>query len=64
MKSNRGAAKRFRVKGNGQFKRGTAFRRHLLTAKSTKTKRHLRGSGTRLVHECDQASVEQMLPYA
>jgi large subunit ribosomal protein L35 len=42
LKSNRGAAKRFRATGNGFKHRGTA-RNHILTKKSTKRKRQLRG---------------------
>ncbi len=42
MKSNRGAAKRFKRKGNGQLKRRRANRNHILTKKATKRKRQLR----------------------
>jgi large subunit ribosomal protein L35 len=42
MKTNRGAAKRFKVKKSGKIKRGSAFRSHILTKKSQKRKRHLR----------------------
>jgi len=45
MKTHRGAAKRFRKTGNGNFKRGHAFRSHILTKKSTKRKRNLRRTG-------------------
>ena len=41
MKTNRGAAKRFRRTGSGKFKRAQSFRRHILTKKSTKRKRNL-----------------------
>jgi large subunit ribosomal protein L35 len=41
MKSNRGAAKRFKLSAGG-VKRGQSHRRHILTKKSTKRKRHLR----------------------
>ena len=34
MKSNRGAAKRFRANGGGGFKRTQAYRRHILTKKA------------------------------
>lgn len=64
LKSISGAGKRFRVRGNGKFKRASAFRRHLLTAKTTKTKRHLRGDSPQTVHASDQASIRQMLPNA
>ena len=44
MKTKSGAKKRFRVRGSGSIKRSQAFKRHILTKKSTKTKRQLRGS--------------------
>ena len=43
MKTKSGAAKRFRALGNGRFKRSQANLRHILTKKSTKRKRQLRG---------------------
>ncbi len=61
MKSNRGAAKRFKTNGSGRFKRAQSFRRHILTKKSTKRKRHLRSPA--LVAECDAPALRQMLPY-
>jgi len=42
MKSNRGAAKTFKKTASGKFKRRKAYRSHILTSKSTKTKRNLR----------------------
>ncbi len=59
LKTNRGAAKRFRKTASG-FKRAQSHRRHILTKKSTKRKRHLR-TGV-YVHESDVAAVRQMLP--
>ena len=44
MKTKSGAKKRFRVRGSGSVKRSQAFKRHILTKKSTKNKRQLRGS--------------------
>ena len=41
MKTHSGAKKRFRVKGNGKIKRGQARKRHILSNKSSKRKRHL-----------------------
>jgi large subunit ribosomal protein L35 len=61
MKTKRGAAKRFRSTGSGGFKRSQAFRRHILTKKSTKRKRHLRDDAT--VHATDLKSVNRMMPY-
>jgi large subunit ribosomal protein L35 len=62
MKTKSGAAKRFKVRASGSIKRGQAFKRHILTKKTTKNKRHLRGITG--VHERDVASVHAMLPYA
>ena len=44
MKTNRAAAKRYRVSGSGKVVRNQTKKRHLLTARTSKTKRHLRGS--------------------
>ena len=62
MKTKSGAAKRFRVRGSGSIKRGHAFKRHILTKKTTKSKRQLHGPET--VNASDVASVRAMLPYA
>ncbi len=62
MKTNRGAAKRFR-KTAGGFKRKQSHLRHILTKKSTKRKRHLRVSEN-LVNKVDVPMVKRMLPYA
>ncbi len=61
LKTNRGAAKRFRKTAKG-FKSGHAFKRHILTKKSTKRKRQLRGPAQ--VNPSDVGSVHRMLPYA
>lgn len=44
MKTNRGAAKRFKITGTGKVLRNKAFKSHILTKKSTKRKRNLRRS--------------------
>lgn len=62
MKTKSGAKKRFKVLGNGGVKRAHAFKRHILTKKTTKNKRQLRG--TAMVNERDLAAVAKMLPYA
>jgi len=61
LKTHRGAAKRFKKTGTGKFTRGAAFKRHILTSKTTKRKRGLRKST--VVSEADQAKLERMLPY-
>jgi large subunit ribosomal protein L35 len=62
MKTKSGAAKRFRVRGSGSIKRGQAFKRHILTKKTTKSKRQLRGMTA--VAAGDQGSIRAMMPYA
>ena len=62
MKTKKSAAKRFRVRPGGTVKRGQAFKRHILTKKTTKNKRHLRGSTA--VHETNMGHMAQMLPFA
>ena len=62
MKTKSGAKKRFRVRGSGSVKRSQAFKRHILTKKTTKNKRHLRGPAG--VDATNAASVAAMLPYA
>jgi large subunit ribosomal protein L35 len=41
MKTDRGAAKRFRITGSGRLRRGQAYRSHLLEKKSSKRTRRL-----------------------
>ena len=62
MKTKKSAAKRFRVRPGGTVKRGQAFKRHILTKKTTKSKRQLRGITG--VHASDTAQIHAMMPYA
>jgi large subunit ribosomal protein L35 len=62
MKTKSGAAKRFKISASGRIKRSQAFKRHILTKKTTKAKRHLRGMVE--VHPADQKLIRAMLPYA
>jgi large subunit ribosomal protein L35 len=62
MKTKSGAAKRFKVRGSGSIKRSQAFKRHILTKKTTKSKRQLRGTAE--IHATNMVSVRAMLPYA
>jgi len=62
MKTKKSAAKRFEIRASGSIKRGQAFKRHILTKKSTKNKRQLRGATG--VHATNMDSVRAMLPYA
>ena len=61
MKTHRGAAKRFKKTKGGKFLRSSAFKRHILSSKTTKRKRKLRG--TTVVAEADSAKLALMLPY-
>jgi large subunit ribosomal protein L35 len=61
LKTHRGAAKRFKRTKGGKFLRSSAFKRHILSSKTTKRKRALRG--TTLAAEADTARLERMLPY-
>ena len=61
LKSHRGAAKRFKRTASGKFLRAKAFKRHILTSKSTKRKRGLRGD--KVVADGDMPRLERMLPY-
>jgi large subunit ribosomal protein L35 len=60
MKTKSGAKKRFVVRASGSIKRASAFKRHILTKKTTKSKRQLRG--VHAVHPADAQSVRAMLP--
>ncbi|MDX2433524.1 MAG: 50S ribosomal protein L35 [Desulfobacterales bacterium] len=61
MKTNRGAAKRFKATGSGKIVRNKAFASHILTKKSTKRKRGLRQSA--LVDETNVKGIRRILPY-
>lgn len=59
MKTNRAAAKRFKLTGKGRVKRHKAYASHILTSKSPGRKRGLR-KGT-LVAASDEARVKRMI---
>lgn len=62
MKTKSAAKKRFRVRPGGTVKCGHAFKRHILTKKTTKNKRQLRGIAG--VHDDNLVSVMRMMPNA
>jgi large subunit ribosomal protein L35 len=62
LKTHKGASKRFKVTGTGKIMRAAAFKRHILTSKSTKSKRHKKSN--LLVADADAPKVRLMLPYA
>ena len=59
MKSNRGAAKRFRRTASGRIKRKRGYLRHILTKKSSKRKRQLRKPAN--VHPVDEGRIRRLL---
>lgn len=61
MKTNRSAAKRFKLTGSGKLKRNKAYKRHILTKKSPKTIRTLRKPA--LVDESNVKNMKKILPY-
>ena len=62
MKTKSSAKKRFRVRPGGTVKCGQAFKSHILTKKTTKAKRQLRGATN--VNASDVSSVLRMMPSA
>jgi large subunit ribosomal protein L35 len=62
MKSNRGAAKRFKRTAKGGYKRKQSHLNHILTKKTPKRKRQLRS--TLQVADSDVKAIRQMLPYS
>ena len=61
MKTSRAAAKRFKVTGTGKLKRNKAYKRHILTKKTTKTKRNLRKAT--MTDETNVKNMKKILPY-
>ncbi len=59
IKTNRGAAKRFRLTASGKIRRNKAYKSHILTKKSTKRKRNLRKSTIASV--ADSRRIKRML---
>ena len=62
IKSHRGAKKRFRVTGTGKIMRSCAYKRHILTKKTTSRKRKL--DQEVMVSKGDHLKVLKMIPYA
>ena len=61
MKTRKAAAKRYSLTGSGKVKYKKQGTRHILTKKSAKRKRHLRG--TAILHKSEEARVKRLLPY-
>ncbi|SNX52826.1 50S ribosomal protein L35 [Thermoanaerobacterium sp. RBIITD] len=62
MKTHRGAAKRFSLTKSGKVKRAKAFKRHILTKKTRKTKRNLRKIA--YLYSTDAKNIKRLIPYA
>jgi len=61
LKTNRGAAKRFKRSGSGKWRRRHANANHILTKKNAKRKRRLAQSTD--VAKKDQAMIDRLIPY-
>jgi len=59
QKTKSGAKKRFKLTGTGKVRMNHAFKRHILTKKTTKQKRNL--TKTTYVHDADMSNVKLML---
>lgn len=62
QKTKRAAAKRFHVIGTGKLKRMKAFKSHILTKKSRKTKRNLRKAA--ITDSTNAKVMKKILPYS
>jgi large subunit ribosomal protein L35 len=61
MKTNRAAAKRFKMTASGKVKRRRAYLRHILVNKTRKQRRRL--SKSVLVHKSNEKAIKRLLPY-
>lgn len=61
LKTNKAAAKRFKRTGTGKFKRHKAYKRHLLTSKTSKRRRNLRRAA--ILAAEDKTRIQRLLPY-
>ena len=61
IKTHRGAAKRFKKTGTGKITRSKAFKQHILTSKTAKRRRNMRG--TTVVNDADSSRLALMIPY-
>jgi large subunit ribosomal protein L35 len=61
MKTNKGAAKRFKRTGSGKIRKNSAFTSHILTSKTTKRKRNLRKSS--IMEKSDAKRIKVLIPY-
>ena len=61
LKTNKAAAKRFKMTGTGKLMRMKTGKQHILTKKSQKTKRNLRKAT--VVDKTNELNMKKILPY-
>jgi large subunit ribosomal protein L35 len=61
LKTNRSAAKRFKITKSGKIKKGSSGRGHILGKKTRKRKRQLRKND--YVSKVDEKKIRRLLPY-
>jgi large subunit ribosomal protein L35 len=61
LKTHSSSKKRFRVTGTGKIKRAQAYKRHILTKKTTKRTRKLRK--TAMVSDANAPTIKMLIPY-
>lgn len=60
IKTNKSAAKRFKITGSGKIKRRRANHRHILVGKGPNRRRRLRSSS--LINKADHKRIKKLLP--
>ncbi len=61
LKTNKAATKRFKMTGTGKLKRMKTGKQHILTKKSSKTKRNLRKAT--MTDKTNEKNMKKILPY-
>ncbi|NLJ95506.1 MAG: 50S ribosomal protein L35 [Clostridiaceae bacterium] len=61
QKTHSSSKKRFKVTGTGKVKRAQAYKKHILTKKTTKRKRQLRKNV--LASDPDAKRIKRLIPY-
>ena len=61
LKTNKAATKRFTMTGTGKLKRMKTGKQHILTKKSSKTKRDLRKAT--MTDKTNEKNMKKILPY-
>jgi large subunit ribosomal protein L35 len=61
LKTNKAAAKRFKITAKGKIKFKRSFKRHILTSKSQNRKRKLRKAG--YLKKTEAKRIKKLMPY-